>query len=58
MVAKRFECSDPENNMLDLASFYSEDIYKPEEVSLSAQFISELAMDLNTDAVLPFILYC
>lgn len=57
---KRFERPDVENNMLELAHFYSEDISKPEEVvdeflSFRTMY-SELAMDLNSGLVLTFLI--
>lgn len=46
--------------MLELAHFYSEDISKPEEIGdefFSFRTIySELAMDLNSDSVLAFLI--
>ncbi|XP_034549984.1 52 kDa repressor of the inhibitor of the protein kinase-like [Notolabrus celidotus] len=57
---KRFEHPDAEKKMLELARFYSEDISKPEEVVEEfhsfRKLYSELAMDLNSDAILPFLI--
>lgn len=46
--------------MLELASFYSEDISKPEEVvdefHSFCTLYSDSSMDLKTDAILPFLI--
>ncbi len=58
--SKHFHRLDAEKKMLELACFYSEDISKPGEVvdefHSFRTLYSELAMDLNTDAVLPFLI--